>query len=68
MSDDADAGLFYVRAWVRGSSGRSAEMKFISLKEAQAVMTELCADKAYKRVEFLECREWMTRAVHKIKT
>ena len=62
MSDERDEGLFYIRTWVRGSDRPPHEEQFTNRSEAQKSMNELCADKAYSRIEFLEVREWQTRS------
>lgn len=59
MTDDA-CGLYYVRTWMRGAQ-QPHEERFTRIADAEKAMNEHCADRAYVRVEFLICREWLTR-------
>ena len=55
---EPDEGLFYVRVW-RGIEGdKPLETAYTSLKEATAVVDVICRDGHYRRIEFLQAREW----------
>ena len=55
---ELDEGLFYVRVW-RGIEGDPPlETRYTSLKEALAVVNAVHRAGGYRRMEFLQAREW----------
>ena len=58
---EPDEGLFYVRVWRDIEGDPPLETRHTSLKEALAVVDAVHRTGGYRRMEFLQAREWAER-------